>query len=150
LLAIALAAGCGDDDDADGSADASSTTPVVRQVLGETQPPNAPGQQLYLQRVTIEPGAALPPHFHDGTQVAYIESGTLTYSIETGTLQVTRADGSHETIAAPAETKLAPGDWIVEPRDLVHFGGNDGDERVVIVLTALLAEDADLSTAVEE
>ncbi|MDQ1432304.1 MAG: hypothetical protein QOF40_2906, partial [Actinomycetota bacterium] len=42
---------------------------ITRAALGEATPANAPGQVLYLQRVTIAPGAKLVEHFHQGTQV---------------------------------------------------------------------------------
>ena len=43
---------------------------------------------------------------------------------------------------------LAAGDGVVETRDLIHYGANDGDERVVITLAALLRSGAPLSTPV--
>src|SRR6476660_8742569 len=63
----------------------SNNTGITRADLGSALPANAPGQQLYLQRVTIAPGAKLPQHFHQGTQVARIPGGLLTYDIATGT-----------------------------------------------------------------
>lgn len=141
-----LIAGCGDDDD-DAAADGE---PIGRQELGEAAPDNAPGQHLYLERVTIAPDAELPLHFHEGTQVAFIEEGVLTYNIESGTAAVTRADGTEESFDGPTSITLEPGDSIVETIDLVHFGANEGDDPVVITLTALLAEGAPLSSPIDE
>src|SRR5437879_6558152 len=58
----------------------TSGSGVTRTPLGEASPANAPGQKLYLQRVTIAPHAKLAEHFHQGTQVARVISGTLTYN----------------------------------------------------------------------
>src|SRR3954468_17894772 len=72
----------------------SSNSGITRADLGSALPANAPGQQLYLQRVTIAPGAKLPQHFHQGTQVARILGGVLTYDVASGTANVTRANGT--------------------------------------------------------
>src|SRR5262249_30327109 len=111
-------------------------------------PANGPGQELYLQRVTIAPGAKLPQHFHQGTQVAHIRTGVLTYDVESGTAAVTRANGKTETVNAPATIKLRPGDGLIETQGLVHFGSNQGKRPVVIEIASLLQAGAPLSTPV--
>jgi quercetin dioxygenase-like cupin family protein len=146
-LVAMLLAGCGDDSDDD---DASSGEPITRQELGQTAPANAPGERLYLERVTSEAGAELPRHFHEGTQVAFIEEGILTYNIVSGTAQVFRSDGTEESFDGPTVISLEPGDSIVETIDLIHYGANEGHEPVVITLAALLAEGAPLSSPVDE
>jgi quercetin dioxygenase-like cupin family protein len=128
----------------------SSSNGITRTELGEASPANGPGQELYLQRVTIAPGAALPEHFHQGTQVAHIISGVLTYDIASGSTTVTRANGKTQTVSAPATIKLRPGDGIVETQGLVHHGSNAGTKPVVIELAALLQAGAPLSTPVGE
>ena len=141
------------DDDADeeqrGPVAAAGTgaSGVARIPLGEASPANAPGQTLYLQQVTIAPHAKLPEHFHQGTQVARVISGTLTYNIVSGAAAVTRAGGKAEEHKAPEKVLLQPGDSLVETSNLVHFGANDTDKPVVIELTALLTEGAPLATA---
>jgi quercetin dioxygenase-like cupin family protein len=78
------------------AADPPSTTTsngITRTPLGQASPANAPGQVLYLQRVTIAPGAKFAEHFHQGTQVARVLSGVLTYDIASGTATVTHVDG---------------------------------------------------------
>jgi len=127
---------------------ARSNTGITRADLGSTAPANAPGQELYLQRVTIAPGAKLPEHFHQGTQVARILSGVLTYDIASGTAAVTRSDGTTETVKAPATVTLERGDGLVETQGLVHHGSNQGKKPVVIELASLLAAGAPLSTPV--
>jgi hypothetical protein len=130
------------------TAGSSSSNGITRDDLGGAPPANAPGQELYLQRVTIAPGAKLPQHFHQGTQVAHIRSGVLTYDIESGTATVTRSNGKTETVAAPATIKLRPGDGLIETQGLVHFGSNQGKRPVVIEIASLLQEGAPLSTPV--
>ena len=126
----------------------SSNTGITRADLGSALPANAPGQQLYLQRVTIAPGAKLPQHFHQGTQVARILGGVLTYDIASGAATVTRANGTTETVSAPATVKLRKGDGLVETQGLVHHGSNAGKAPVVIEIASLLQAGAPLSTPV--
>jgi hypothetical protein len=123
-------------------------TGVTRTPLGEAAPANAPGQTMYLQQVTIAAHAKLPEHFHQGTQVARVISGTLTYNIVSGTAAVTRAGGKTEDVAGPNKVLLHPGDSLVETSSLVHFGANDTGEPVVIELAALLENGAPLATPV--
>jgi hypothetical protein len=126
----------------------STSNGISRDELGEAAPANGPGQELSLQRVTIAPGAKLPQHFHQGTQVAHIRSGVLTYDIESGAATVTRANGTTETVDAPATIKLRSGDGLIETQGLVHFGSNQGTRPVVIEIAALLQSGAPLSTPV--
>ncbi len=126
----------------------SGNTGITRTDLGSALPANSPGQELYLQRVTIAPGAKLPEHFHQGTQVAHIISGVLTYDVASGTVTVTRAGGKTETATAPATVELRRGDGLVETQGLVHHGSNAGKRPVVIEIASLLQEDAPLSTPV--
>jgi len=128
---------------------ADKTEPIRRTAWGQTSPQNAPGQDLYLQRVVIDPGAKLPVHFHEGTQLATIRAGVLTYHVKSGEVAVTRADGKTETVSAPGTVKLRVGDTIVETESLVHYGENSGTRPVVIELAALLHTGAPLSTAVD-
>ena len=123
---------------------------ITRTILGVVDPPNAKGQTLYLQRVEIDPGAQLVEHFHDGAQVARVESGTLTYNIVSGDAPVVRADGSKETFTGPTVVTLAPGDTVTETAQLVHFGANKGTEKVVIVASTLLKSGAGLATPTQQ
>ncbi len=150
LAATAMVVGsaCGDDED-DGGAGADTSNPVTRADLGNVAPFNAPGQHLYLQEVVIAPDTKLPTHYHDGVQIGAIRSGTLTYHMIEGSVEVTRADGTRETVTAPDVIELEPGDWVIEPRDAVHYGENADDEPVVISLAALIATGAEVSTVVD-
>lgn len=152
LVAVSLVAGvtlglsaCSDELQSTGP-DSAETEPIRRDQLGQAAPQNAPGQQLYLQRVTIAPGAQLAPHFHEGTQVAYVESGTLTYDIISGTVEVTGPDGSSTSATGPEVIEITAGSWLVETDTVTHYGANSSAEPVVILLTALLADGAPFAT----
>jgi quercetin dioxygenase-like cupin family protein len=142
-----LLVGCGDDASTP-AAPTGDDAPTVREELAEAAPVNAPGQRLYLQRVTINPGARLDTHYHEGTQIARVVEGALTYDIVEGTAVVTRRDGTAEEFTAPDSITLATGDALTETSDLVHFGANDGDEPVVVLVAALLTDGAPLATPV--
>jgi quercetin dioxygenase-like cupin family protein len=145
LSAVALG-GCSNDSATADAVTAPSAEPIVRQLLGETSPSNAPGQTLYLERVSIAPGTQLSQHFHEGTQVAYVEAGTLTYTMVSGTVVVTDADGVATSHTGPTVVTIEPGSWLVETPEVIHYGENAGTETVEIILTALLAEGAPLAT----
>lgn len=150
LLAFAGCGGGSSEPVASGPPGASGAAGGIdRKILARDTPANAPGQTLYLEEVEIAPGAELPAHFHDGTQIASVRSGILTYDIVEGSAAVTRADGDTERIVAPAEITLRPGDSLTETRSLVHYGSNRGDEPVVISVAALLKDGAPLATPVK-
>jgi uncharacterized RmlC-like cupin family protein len=155
VLAVVLALRPGDKGTGQGSGPRSAVTAttvggtgVTRTPLGEATPANAPGQTMYLQEVTIAPHAKLATHYHQGTQVAHVISGTLTYNIVSGSVAVTRSGGRTEDVSGPTTVLLQPGDALVETRTLVHFGANDTDKPVVIELAALLEQGAPLATPV--
>jgi mannose-6-phosphate isomerase-like protein (cupin superfamily) len=129
------------------AADSSgSSATATRDEWGEVQPLKAPGQTLYLQRVTIPPGQQLVDHFHEGTQIAHIVKGVLTYDVISGTVQITRRDGSTESVEGPKTVKLRAGESLVEVESLAHAGANAGTRPVVIDVAALLATGAPLAT----
>lgn len=167
-LLLVAGAGCSDDGSDDASDDGSSATTtteagatetttrgggeVASEVLAEVEPPQAPGFTMYLYRVEIPPGAAIEPHHHPGQQMARIESGTLTYTVIEGTLLVGR-DGSPEAdeeVAAGETVQLEPGDSVFEDAGMVHEAANEGDEPVLIVLSALFPTGDDLSIPEDE
>ena len=127
---------------------AKEREPIRRVVYGTTQPQNAPGQSMTLQQVEIDPGAKLPEHFHEGTQLATIKAGVLTYEVVSGSVTVLRKDGTTETLGAPNTLKLRVGDTLVENEALVHYGANNGDKKVVLDVAALLRDGAPLATTI--
>lgn len=159
LCSLLALAACGTDDD-DTSAAATTQPPdnaasidgepVLRQVLGELdEVPGAPDRTLSLVRYEIAPGAELPVHIHPGVQMAWIDSGTLTYTVESGTALVRRAGTeTDEDLSGPTATDLEPGDAVIELEDMVHFGANHTDEPVVILATLLTETGEDLAVEV--
>ena len=121
---------------------------ITREVLASVAPPNAPGTALYLTRVRIAPGSPLPEHFHDGTQVARVISGVLTYEVVSGVAVVSRADGTRDDYTGPATVKLRPGDVVTELPGMIHRGRNATKKPVVTETAALLDATAGLSTPV--
>jgi quercetin dioxygenase-like cupin family protein len=116
---------------------------ATREALaGDDNPTGAPGRTLGLSRVTIPPGVRLPLHRHAGTQVAYIDEGTLTYTVRNGSVRVTKGpyDGEHSVVRTirAGQTKTIPqGMWIVEQPSDVHFAQNRTTKPVVILLSTL-------------
>jgi quercetin dioxygenase-like cupin family protein len=153
LAAIALAAsGCSDDDSSETTTGAASGGEPERQALAQSDAPRgAPGKSLGLARVTIPPGAKLPLHYHEGTQAAYIDEGTLTYTVEEGSVEVSSGSPEEDpesvrTISAGETGTIEAGQWIVEQESVIHRARNEGDEPIVILLATLLREGAPPAT----
>lgn len=128
----------------------TATGDVTREVLNAGYPEVAPGTELALTRVVIPAGAIVPPHFHPGLQLIYVESGTVHYTVVSGELPYTKAgtDGAAgiEGIQGPGEEmEFGPGDRFVEFPGMVHSAVNRGDGPAV-VLAASLFQDALPST----
>ena len=130
---------------AEGTPAASGLPGVTSELLGRTEAVGAPGQELALARVTIAPGAGVPPHEHPGTQLAVIVAGELTYTVLTTEVTWSRAGGgagtpaATEAIVAGQTVLLRPGDSVVELPGAIHRARNEGDEPVVILLSTLFA-----------
>ena len=133
-LAVPLAAGC-----SPASAPSASVPPVIRAILAAGNPSAAPDANLELVRYTIQPGTTLAAHHHPGMQLAFIESGTLTYAVIEGTVTVHGAAGATRTIGPGQTGEIAAGEWIAEDESIVHFGRNAGSVPVVILASSLLA-----------
>jgi len=120
---------------------------AVREVMVSGFPESANGQALQLLRTVVPAGVVLPMHTHPGMQVAWVESGVLTYTVvEGGSVPITRTwmEGSPEPAEelGPGETTdLHPGDAVVEVEGVVHFGANLGTEDVVLWSAVLFDPD---------
>lgn len=120
----------------------AETTGVTSQVLAVTEPQSAPGQELAVRLTTIAPGGGLVPHTHPGTQLIWLESGTLHLVVVDGEVPITRAPnngtpGPAETLASGQETELNAGDSWVEGEGVVHYGVNTGEEPAVLRVASL-------------
>lgn len=129
------------------------TAPTAkREALAATdKPEGANGRTLGLSRVTVPAGAELALHHHEGTQIAYIDRGTLTYTVVEGTVEVRKgpADGDPKLvrkIKAGQTGAIKAGQWIVEQPTDHHMAANRGDKKIVIYLSTLLEKGAPPST----
>ncbi|HZG69820.1 MAG TPA: hypothetical protein VEZ12_24020 [Herpetosiphonaceae bacterium] len=114
---------------------------VTASLLGRGETTIAPGHELSLRRITIEPGGGIPAHTHPGALVIYLESGTWGYTALNEGTQLTRAatngtPGPTEEMAVGEEIILNAGDWIYveDPADDIR---NAGDEPVVLWVAGL-------------
>lgn len=127
--------------DATPGAEAGAITSVL---LGSVPSTDAPGMNLVLTRVTLAPGAVIPPHVHPGQVIVTVESGTLAFTV-VGEGEVLRAGAgtptASEAIAPGTEVMLGPGVWWTEGSDGAHTARNPGDEPTVLLVAALVAAD---------
>jgi len=124
----------------------SQTSPqATRTALAQAvDPVGAKGRTLGLSRVTIPPHVQLALHHHAGTQIAYVQKGTLTYFVKTGTVKVFRGAADQHPrvvrrVTAGKTGKVFAGEWVIEQPHVIHFGANDGHHTVVILLATLFA-----------
>ena len=110
-------------------------------LLGSGETAIAPGHELSLRRLTIEPGGGIPDHTHPGALVIYLESGTWGYTTLGGVARLTRAatngtPGPTEDMPVGEEVILNAGDWLYveDPADAIR---NTGDEPVVLWIAGL-------------
>ena len=126
--------------------------PKYNSLARTVNPIGAKGRALGLSRVVIQPGAKIPLHYHEGTQVSYIDQGTLTYSVAQGSVKVMDGPGDDgelvRKIKAGQTGKIREGNWIVEQPRTIHRANNFADDRIVIYLSNLLDKDAAPSTLV--
>lgn len=128
--------------------------PVKRIALAQSaHPRGAKGRSLGLSRVVIQPGAKLALHHHQGTQVAFIQNGTLTYHVQQGRVKVREGaydDGAQvvREIKAGQTGKVRTGQWLIEQPSDFHRAANKGNERIVIYLATLLKTGAPPSAPV--
>src|SRR4051794_32994992 len=135
-LATAYAAG------ANGRPSAQAVRESLAQVVN---PVSAKGRTLGLSRVTIPAHTALAMHRHPGTQIAYIQSGKLTYTVKTGAVPVYHGAADQKprlvrTVRAGHSGRVPAGDWVVERPGTIHFGANNGSRPLVILLATLFTD----------
>jgi quercetin dioxygenase-like cupin family protein len=142
-----------------GVSPAQSSTPessppavISSEVLGRALPEAVDEPELALGRVTIMPGAAIPTHYHPGTQIGVVVQGELTYHVFTGEIELYRKDTSagDPFIVRPGETVVVrPGDALIETPGSIHQGRNAGDVPLVIYLSTLFPVGAPRSITVD-
>jgi quercetin dioxygenase-like cupin family protein len=122
---------------------AESPTAVRAPLARAVDPAGAKGQTLGLSRVVIPAGAQLALHVHPGTQIAYIDKGTLTYTVRTGAVSIYRGDAENDPqlvrrITAGHTAKIRAGQWLIEKPHVQHFGANHSAKPIVILAATLL------------
>lgn len=140
---------------AGGAFAAIKATGAKREALAETESVvGASGRTLGLSRVVIPPGTKLALHRHEGTQIARIVKGTLTYTVVSGSAEL--YDGEPGIDAAltneidTGETvKVKAGQWLVEPPTDIHRAANKGRAPIVILLSTLFSNGAPPSIPVD-
>ena len=113
---------------------------IASEVLGRATPAPVENPELALGRVTIMPGAAIPIHYHAGTQIGVVVQGELTYSVFSGAVAWRRAgvQGAGTEIIRPGQTvTVRVGEALIEPPGSVHQGRNAGNEPLAIYLSTL-------------
>ena len=128
------------------SATSDPPAPKYNSLARVVNPIGAPGRALNLARVVIQPGAKIPLHLHQGTQVGYIQSGTLTYTVESGQARVMTGPGDApefvRLIKAGQTSRVKAGEWLIEQPSNHHRAANNGNDPVVILLSNLLLKNA--------
>jgi quercetin dioxygenase-like cupin family protein len=124
---------------------------VVRTPLAQsTKVKGAAGRTLGLSRVAIPAGGKIALHHHQGTQIAYIQSGVLTYTVKSGGVRVMTGPADHPTVVRKINGgqtgRINAGEWIVEQPSTIHQAANKGKSRIVIYLATLLKARAPPST----
>ena len=130
----------------------SAPTARRKQVAAYRNPVGGKGRTLALSIVTIPTGVRLPLHYHEGTQVAYIERGVLSYTVKSGSVTVMKglADQSPRLvrkISAGQTGTIPAGEWLVEQPTTIHTA--KAKVRVVVLLASLLRNGAPPATPVK-
>jgi hypothetical protein len=120
-------------------APAQATRTVLAQAV---DPAGGHGRTLALLRVVIPAHVRLGLHHHPGTQIAYVQTGTLAYTVRTGVVNVYRGAADKQPrvvrrVAAGQTGSVHAGEWVIERPLAVHFGANRGSRPVVILLATL-------------
>jgi quercetin dioxygenase-like cupin family protein len=129
----------------------SGGSTVVRTPLAEsTKVKGASDRTLGLSRVTIPAGGTIALHHHEGTQIAFIQKGVLTYTVKAGSVRVMSGPADEakavRKISAGQTGKIRAGQWIVEQPSTIHEAANKGKGPIVIYLATLLKTGAPPST----
>ena len=154
-------AACGSSSSSSNSSGTSSAAgaktpkvPTRTPLAASTKALGAPGRTLGLARVVIPAHTALPVHYHEGTQAAYIDQGTLTYAVRAGGVDVMQGTpGASPRVVrhiGPGQTStIAAGQWIVEQPNTIHSGSNATGSPVVVLQATLLRTGAPSATPVK-
>ncbi len=131
-------------------ADADPDDPLAGttiEALGGFAPAEADGYNVVLLRLTLDPKTSIVDHSHPGGVVLLVESGTFATTFTLGSATITRApetegeEATTEQAPLDEEVLLEPGDSVAYGSDAHHVMRNGGDEPLVLIASALLAEE---------
>ncbi|MGH2562651.1 MAG: cupin domain-containing protein [Thermomicrobiales bacterium] len=128
----------------DGTPAADPLAGVTIETLSSGAVAEPADHTLLLMRMTLAPGAAIPPHRHPGPVAVTIDSGTFGTRFVEGEGQLTRA--AVEGTPAATEAMTAGNEYVLNPGDSFFYQGaahtmeNAGDEPVVLLISALFAD----------
>jgi quercetin dioxygenase-like cupin family protein len=124
---------------------------AVRLPLAQsTKVKGVKGRSLGLSKVTIPVSGKIALHHHEGTQVASIQSGVLSYTVKSGSVTVMDGPADMATTVRQIKSgqtgKIRAGQWIIEQPGTIHQAANNGTTEIVIYLATLLKKGAPAST----
>lgn len=118
---------------------------LAAEVLASGPVTDQPGKMLLQLKVTLEPGASVPPHIHPGDLIFSLESGAIEYTTLDGDVDVTWGKAGTEeadrVIAIGETATLEAGDWLVERDSTVHTVRTVSDAPAVLLISGLVADD---------
>ena len=132
-----------------GTPAAGGTSGVTTEVLGGLEPAQAPGQALYLLRVTFAPGGGVTAHVHPGATIYHLAAGTLQFTLLEGEAWVVRAangtpaaaETAGEAVPVGQEITLTAGDTVSYDGAAVQAERNDGEVPAVVLVANLRGAD---------
>jgi mannose-6-phosphate isomerase-like protein (cupin superfamily) len=97
--------------------------------------PTAPAE-LYVTRITIDPGVYFPPAPTPGPETVLVESGVLTCvcGAPGHPCSVLRSTGQREEQPVDQEFELHPGDILLQPAKVPDSAENKGSEKLVLLV----------------
>lgn len=107
-------------------------------------PASAPGTDLYVVKVILEPGACLPytGHFlHDGAAIWLVDSGEIEFDFQlipgrpVPDLDLQHGSGNREPVTAFMH--LEAGDWVSADRAVHYSYRNAGQTQATVIMTVL-------------
>ncbi len=134
-----------------GEGTSSTGSPAVTtETLGRLETPQAPGQALYLLRVTFDPGSSATAHIHPGSTVYHLEAGVLQFTLKAGKATIVRAaagvladasSAAAEPLTVGQEMTMVAGDTIFYDGSAVQLERNDGTKPAVVTISNLRGVD---------
>jgi quercetin dioxygenase-like cupin family protein len=114
---------------------------VTTEVLGSASPAQAPGQSLFLLRVTFAPGSGVVAHTHPGATIYSVVSGTLEFMLQSGAAQVVHGAATTEAMPIGEAFTLTAGDTVVYDGTAVQTERNTSDAPAVVIVSNLRGSD---------